>query len=71
MTTPAADAHVLTSAGNGVGRIVLNRPDKRNALTHAMMTAILGALDEFGRDDAIRVVVLSAQGSSRDRKSVV
>ena len=64
MTTPAVEAHVLTSAGDGVGRIVLNRPDKRNALTHAMMTAILAALDEFGRDDAIRVVVLSARGSS-------
>jgi enoyl-CoA hydratase len=64
VTTPAADTHVLTSAGDGVGRIVLNRPDKRNALTHAMMTTILAALDEFGRDDAIRVVVLSARGSS-------
>src|SRR5262245_58866107 len=58
------DAHVLVSAGNGVGRIVLNRPDKRNALTHAMMTTILDALDQFGRDEAIRVVLLAANGSA-------
>lgn len=58
------DAHVLTSAGDGIGRIVLNRPDKRNALTHAMMTAILHALDGFGRDDGIRVVLLTANGPS-------
>jgi len=56
--------HVLTSADEGIGRIVLNRPEKRNALTHAMMTAILDALDGFSRDDAIRVVVLTARGSS-------
>ena len=58
------DAHILTSAESGVGRIVLNRPDKRNALTHAMMTAILDALDAFGGDDAIRVVLLTANGSA-------
>jgi hypothetical protein len=55
---------VLISADEGIGRIVLNRPEKRNALTHAMMTAILDALDGFSRDDAIRVVLLTARGSS-------
>jgi enoyl-CoA hydratase len=58
------DEHVLISAGDGIGRIVLNRPDKRNALTHAMMAAILAALDRFAGDDAIRVVLLTANGSS-------
>jgi enoyl-CoA hydratase/carnithine racemase len=56
------DAHVLVSAENGVGRLVLNRPDKRNALTQAMMTAILDALDAFASDDTIRVVLLTANG---------
>jgi enoyl-CoA hydratase/carnithine racemase len=57
-------APVLSSADHGIGRITLNRPDKRNALTQAMMTTILEALDGFSRDDAVRVVVLSAAGSS-------
>ena len=56
--------HVQVSADDGIGRIVLNRPDKRNALTHAMMTAILDALERFSLDDAIRVVLLTANGSS-------
>ena len=55
---------MLIAADNGIGRIVLNRPDKRNALTHAMMTAILDALERFSLDDAIRVVLLTAKGSS-------
>jgi enoyl-CoA hydratase len=59
-----SDATLLSSADHGVGRIVLNRPDKRNALTHAMMSAILDALDRFSRDDAVRVVLLSAAGPS-------
>jgi enoyl-CoA hydratase len=58
------DECVLSSAAAGVGRIVLNRPAKRNALTHAMMTAILDALDQFSRDPAVRVVLLSAAGTS-------
>jgi enoyl-CoA hydratase/carnithine racemase len=58
------DAHVLVSAENGIGRVVLNRPDKRNALTHAMMTTMLDALEQFGRDEAIRVVLLTANGSA-------
>ena len=64
MTPTMTDLFVLSSTDNGIGRIVLNRPDKRNALTHAMMMAILDALDGFGRDDAVRVVVLSAAGTS-------
>jgi enoyl-CoA hydratase/carnithine racemase len=56
--------HVLIAADHGIARIVLNRPEKRNALTHAMMTTILDALDQFGRDDGIRVVVVSARGTS-------
>ena len=58
------DAPVLSSAAGGIGRIILNRPDKRNALTQAMMRAILDALERFTDDDAVRVVVLAAVGSS-------
>jgi enoyl-CoA hydratase/carnithine racemase len=64
MSATMTDSQVLISADAGVGRIVLNRPDKRNALTHAMMTAILDGLDRFASDDAVRVVLLSANGSS-------
>jgi len=63
--SPMSDAHLITSAENGVGRIVLNRPNRRNALTHVMMTAVLEALDAFGRDDAVRVVLLSSSPRGR------
>src|SRR5579872_4755513 len=42
--------------------IVLNRPEKRNALTGEMLRAIETALGEGERDAAIRVVILRAAG---------
>jgi len=45
-------------------RIVLNRPEKRNALTAAMCRELVQLLDAAGRDPAVRVVVLEARGKS-------
>jgi enoyl-CoA hydratase/carnithine racemase len=45
-----------------VGEIVLNRPDKANALTPAIAVAITEALDAFDRDARVRLVVVRATG---------
>jgi enoyl-CoA hydratase/carnithine racemase len=42
--------------------ITLNRPEKRNALSHALRLEIVGALDEVQKDDAISVVILTGAG---------
>jgi enoyl-CoA hydratase len=42
--------------------VTLNRPDKSNTLTRAMLDELNHALDEAEREDAIRVVLLSASG---------
>ncbi|NKE43203.1 enoyl-CoA hydratase [Roseomonas frigidaquae] len=46
----------------GATRLTLNRPDSRNALSFAMLGALLHALEEIAQDDAVRVVVLAAGG---------
>jgi 2-(1,2-epoxy-1,2-dihydrophenyl)acetyl-CoA isomerase len=46
----------------GVLRITLDRPEKRNALTDDMVAAFIDAVDTAGRDDAVRVIVVSARG---------
>jgi 2-(1,2-epoxy-1,2-dihydrophenyl)acetyl-CoA isomerase len=46
----------------GVLRLCLDRADKRNALTDDMMTAMIDAIDAAGRDEAVRVIVISAAG---------
>ena len=43
-------------------RIVFNNPEKRNAVSLAMWQSAERALDEFGGDDGVGVVVLSGAG---------
>jgi methylglutaconyl-CoA hydratase len=51
----------FTRAG-GVGRITLNRPHARNALSAPLLAALLEALRSAAQDPAVRVVVLSGAG---------
>lgn len=43
--------------------MVLNRPDKRNALNDELIGGVKGALIDAAQNDAVRVVVLSGAGS--------
>ncbi len=43
-------------------RITLNRPEKRNALSLALMRELLGALDEVATDPEVRAIVLEGAG---------
>jgi 2-(1,2-epoxy-1,2-dihydrophenyl)acetyl-CoA isomerase len=43
-------------------KIVLNRPEKRNALTIRLFEDLLRALDEIESDEGIRVVILAGTG---------
>jgi enoyl-CoA hydratase/carnithine racemase len=41
-----------------IGTIVINRPDKRNAFTHAMWNRLGELIEELESDDAMKVIVL-------------
>src|SRR5439155_17204504 len=47
-----------------VARIVMNRPEKRNALNHQLLDDLDAAFTAAEGDDAVRVVVLAGAGSS-------
>jgi 2-(1,2-epoxy-1,2-dihydrophenyl)acetyl-CoA isomerase len=47
---------------DGVLRVVLDRPTRRNALTDEIVAALIGTFDEVGTDESIRVVVISGEG---------
>jgi enoyl-CoA hydratase/carnithine racemase len=49
-------------AEGNVARIVLNRPQKRNALSHELIGAFLDALEEIRADDSLHVVITAANG---------
>jgi 2-(1,2-epoxy-1,2-dihydrophenyl)acetyl-CoA isomerase len=46
----------------GVLRLRFDRADKRNALTDEMMAAMIDAIDDAGRDEGVRVIVISGAG---------
>ena len=47
-----------------VRRVTLNRPEKRNALNHALRGGILRALQEADRDPEVRVMIVRGAGKS-------
>jgi enoyl-CoA hydratase/carnithine racemase len=60
---PMSDgALVLRVDRDSVATLTLNRPNARNALSVAMMSALQTALDEIAADDSVRVAVLAGAG---------
>jgi methylglutaconyl-CoA hydratase len=58
-----ADTLVRTSVASGVATLTLDSPHNRNALSAAMISDLVAALDGAATDDAVRVIVLSHTGS--------
>jgi enoyl-CoA hydratase/carnithine racemase len=54
--------HLLVKVDGAAGRITLNRPERRNALSQALMEELLAALDELTATPGVRVVVIGAAG---------
>jgi enoyl-CoA hydratase/carnithine racemase len=55
---------LLTQDAEGVRTLTFNRPEKRNAFTHAMYEAATEGLYRASLDPAVRVVVLTGAGGS-------
>ena len=53
---------VDTVTRDGMVRLVMNRPEKRNALNAALVRDIKAALDAAATDDAVRVITLEGRG---------
>jgi methylglutaconyl-CoA hydratase len=53
---------VIYSADGSVARVMLNRPEKRNALNDAMVNGLTNALRAAEQDQAIRVVLITGAG---------
>ena len=55
---------VLTEVRDGVLRLTMNRPDKKNALTGPMYDAMTAALKDAARDDTVRAILLEGSGGA-------
>src|SRR5262245_607206 len=57
-----AESPLLAEAREGVVRLTLNRPEKRNALSQELLTRLEEAIATVGSDPSARLVVLAAAG---------
>jgi enoyl-CoA hydratase/carnithine racemase len=68
MTSPARseaaanESLLLRQDGNGVATLTMNRPQARNALSMALMGALIQALDSLAGEPDIKVVVIAGAG---------
>lgn len=54
--------NVLYSVANRVATITLNRPERGNSLTPAMVVAVIEAFEKVEKDLDVHVVVLTGNG---------
>src|SRR5258705_9582379 len=53
---------MIAEKEGGVGRLIFNNPARHNAVSLEMWEAVTHIIDDFERDDAIRVIVVSGAG---------
>ncbi len=61
---PMSDKVILRRDDHGVGRLILNQPAKRNALSQEMWQLVPARLAEAAADPAIRVLVVQGAGGT-------
>ena len=55
---------VIYEVKENIAKITMNRPDKRNALNHALWDDLNAAFDKADADPEVRVVILAGAGGS-------
>lgn len=53
---------IIADVDDGVLRIVLDRPERRNAVTDDMVQVLIHLIGTTGNDDAVRVIALAGRG---------
>ena len=61
MDTPVADK-IITRKENGIGWVIFNNPEKRNAMSLEMYEATAVAMEKYATDPEVRVVILKGAG---------
>ena len=64
MADPHAPTPIRREDHGAVARLVLSSPQNYNALSREMIAALRDALDAIATDEAVRVVVIAAEGKA-------
>ncbi len=60
----AFDLLSVEHQAKGVARVTLNRPELRNAFNEDLIAEITAAITQLGRDDGVRVIILTGAGAA-------
>ena len=55
---------IISTMSDGIRKIQMNRPDKKNAITSAMYNAMAEMITAAEQDNAIRVIIITGSGDS-------
>lgn len=55
---------VQSTVTDGIATVVMNRPEKRNALSIELIEALEQAIETIEHDDSVRVLILTGEGKS-------
>jgi enoyl-CoA hydratase len=56
--------HIRYEVSDGIAQITIDRPEKRNAMTFAMLADFIATVRRAGEDDDARVVIVTGTGGS-------
>jgi enoyl-CoA hydratase/carnithine racemase len=56
------DSLIRSERAGAIATVTINRPERRNAITRAMMRELIAVAEEFARDEETRAVILRAEG---------
>jgi enoyl-CoA hydratase len=56
--------HLRYQVEGGVASLVIDRPEKRNAMTYAMLADFLEQVERAAKDDAVRVLIVTGAGGA-------
>ena len=56
------DDQILVQKDSGIGTIIFNRPEMRNAINYQMWSRIPDIMRDFEQDDEVRVAVVRGAG---------
>jgi enoyl-CoA hydratase/carnithine racemase len=59
-----SDKDILYEVDEGIATITLNRPERMNALTHALETEMHRLFDQADADRAVKVIILTGNGAA-------
>ncbi|MEP9350705.1 enoyl-CoA hydratase [Xanthobacter sp. KR7-225] len=62
--TAQAEGRIVCEREGPVARLVIDNPDRRNAIDLAMWRQAMALLDQLAHDDAVRVLVVAGRGET-------